>query len=122
MKHNPTLNDWWHKLQSSSTSEKTVKTVTQFNSLFAAYNRVSVLMRQYLNSHPPEQTAIFKQNQILLESSLKEIFVNRCDSEKECAGFPLHTRVIAVNTPVHLLLLVRLNGRLQIAAISVHAD
>jgi hypothetical protein len=121
MKHNPTLSDWWNKSDSSD-SQQIVKSVAQFNSLVAAYNRVAVLMRQYLSSHPPERTVVYKQNQIFLKPSLKEIFAKRCDNEKECAGLPLNTRIIWVHTSVLLLLLVRLNGRLQIAEIDVHGD
>jgi hypothetical protein len=121
MKRNPTLNRWW-KDDDSSDSEKRVATLEQFYSLLRTYSEAADLMRLYFRRHPPERTPIYKQNLRYLEHFLKEISVDTCDSQEKCAGLPLRTQTIKVNLPVVQLVLVRLDGRLQVLIVGLHND
>jgi len=121
MTRDPTIRKWWKSVDSSD-SEKRVTTVAQFYSLLNTWNEAAILMRAHFRKHPPEKTAIYKQNLTYLDHFLNEIAVETCDSEKECAGLPLRTQTIRVNLPVIQLLLVRLDGRLQVLLVGLHDD
>lgn len=121
MRRNPTIKRWWRDIDSSD-SERRVTTVVQFYSLLNTYNDAAILMRVYFRRHPPESTAIYKQNVTYLGPFLNEIAVDTCNSEKECGGLPLRTQTIKVNLPVIQLLLVRLDGRLQVLLVGLHND
>lgn len=121
IKRNPTIKRWWKNVDSSD-SEERVTTVVQFYSLLNTYNEAATLMRAYFRRHPPERTATYKQNLTYLGPFLNEIAVDTCDSERECAGLPLRTQTIRVNLPVMQLVLVRLNGRLQVLLVGLHND
>lgn len=64
--------------------------------------------------------SIYKQNLTYLRAFLNEITVDTC--EQDCVGLPLGTQIIKVNLPVLQLLLVRLNGRLQVLLVGLHDD
>ena len=121
MKRNPTLRKWWRNIDSSF-SENRVTTVAQFYSLLNTFNEAANLMRTYFRRHPPESTAIYKQNLTYLGPFLNEIAVDTCNSEHDCAGLPLRTKTIRVNLPVVKLVLVRLDGRLQVLLVGLHDD
>ena len=121
MKRNPTIRKWWKNVDSSD-SEIRVTTVAQFYSLLSTYNEAATLMRTYFRRHPPEGTAIYKQNLTYLEPFLNEIAVETCDSEQDCAGLPLRTKTIILNLPLVKLFLVQLNGRLQVLCVGLHDD
>jgi hypothetical protein len=118
MERNPTLKKWWK----TQDSKNRVTTAAEFYSLINTFDEAAVLMRAYFRRHPPERTPIYKQNLAYIDSFLDEIFVDTCDSEEDCAGLPLRTQTIRVNLPVLQLLLVRLNGRLQVLYIGLHND
>ena len=121
MKRNPTVRRWWKDVDSSD-SEKRVTTVAQFYSLLNTYHEAAILMREYFRRHPPESTAIYKQNLTYLGHFLNEIAVDTCGNEKDCAGLPLRTQIIIVNLPAMQLILVRLDGRLQVLLVGLHSD
>jgi hypothetical protein len=121
MKSNPTLAKWW-KESDSDEPEKIVESVGQLRSLVDTWQRAAVLMRQYFRKHPPERTAKYQKNLSYLASYLKEIRVDTCDSEENCAGLPLNTQTINVNLPVLVLMLARINGRLEILMVGVSGD
>ena len=121
LERNPTIKKWWES-DDSSDSEKQIKTVVQFYSMLNTYQNATVLMRAYFKRHPPERTAIYKQNLAYLRPFLNEISVDTCESQQNCAGLPLGTRTITTNLPVLQLSLVRLNGRLQVLLIGLHSD
>jgi len=74
-------------------------------------------MRARFKAHPPEQTSEYRKNIVYLSKYLRVVGVNTCNSEKACAGLPLHTEMITVNIPVLTLMLARIDGRLKILAI-----
>jgi hypothetical protein len=121
MKRNPTIKRWWKNVDSSD-SEERVTTMVQFYSVLNTYNEAAILMRAYFRRHPPESTATYKQNLTYLGPFLNEIAVDTCDSERGCAGLPLRTQTIKVNLPVMQLVLVRLDGRLQVLLVGLHND
>ena len=121
MKRDPTIKEWW-KNSNSSGSETGVTTVGQFYSVLRTYNGASSLMRTYFRRHPPEATAIYKQNLTYLRNFLNGIEVVTCDSEESCAGLPVGTKTVKINLPVVQLWLVRLNGRLQVLLVGPHDD
>lgn len=121
IERNPTVRRWWKNIDSSD-SENRVTTVAQFYSLLNTYHEAAILMRAYFRRHPPESTAIYKQNLIYLGPFLNEIAVDTCNNEKDCAGLPLRTQTIRVNLPVLQLFLVRLDGRLQVLLVGLHGD
>jgi hypothetical protein len=115
LERNPNLKQWWSK--NFSDSETRITTVVQFYSLLKTYQNAVRLMRAYFGRHPPERTAIYKQNLAHLEDFLNEIGVDTCESEQDCAGLPLGTQTVRVNLPVLQLSLVRLNGRLKFCSL-----
>lgn len=121
MKRNALLKKWW-ATKDSSGSETVLTTGAQVRSMLRTYNQPAALMRAYFKRHPPEQTAVYKQNLIYLEPVLKDIAVDRCSTAKFCAGLPLHTQEIKVHLPVLDLVLVRLDGQLKIGTIGIPND
>jgi len=121
MRRNPTIRKWWKEVNSSD-SEKRITTVVQFYSVWRTYSEAAILMRIYFKRHPPESTAIYKQNLTYLGSYLNEIGVDTCESEQGCAGLPLRTKTIKLNLPTVQLFLVRLNGRLQVLSVGLYDD
>jgi hypothetical protein len=119
MERNPTIKKWSHDSDSSG-SEHHVTTVSQFYSLLRIYNAAVVLMRAHFRRHPPESTSIYKQNLSYLRAFLNEITVDIC--EQNCVGLPVRAQIIKANLPVLQLLLVRVNGRLQVLLIGLHDD
>ena len=122
LKSNATIAKWWKDSDSPDYSEKTVETVRQLRGLLDTWQKAAALMRIHFKTHPPERTTVYRKNIRYLADYLKEVKVDACDSEKSCAGLPLHTQVIKMNLPVLQLMLVRLNGRLKILAIGLHDD
>ncbi len=119
MNRNPTVKEWWKDLDSSD-SDKQVTTVAQFYSLLKTYNEAAILMRAYIRKHPPESTAIYKQNLKYLGPFLNEINVDTCASD--CEGLAQPMQSIRVNLPVLQLYLVRIDGRLQVLLVGLHSD
>lgn len=119
IKRNSMIRKWRTK---NDFSETRVTTVTQFYSLLNTFTEAAILMRAYFRKHPPERTAIYKQNLTYLGPFLKAITVESCTSEQDCAGLPLRTKTITVNLPVVQLSLVRLDGRLQVLLVGLHND
>lgn len=120
LEKNRTVKNWWSR--NFSDSETRITTVVQFYSLLKTHQHAVVLMRAYFRRHPPERTAVYKQNLTYLTHFLNEIAVDTCESEEDCAGLPLGTQTVHVNLPVLQLSLVRLNGRLQVLLIGLHND
>lgn len=118
LERNPAIKEWWK----ASDSENQITTVVQFHSILNTFQHATVLMRAYFKRHPPERTAIYKQNLTHLRAFLNEISVDTCEREQDCAGLPLGTRTITTNLPVLQLYLVKLNGRLQVLLIGFHSD
>lgn len=118
MEQNPSVKKWWKNVDSSD-SENHITTVVQFYSILDTFQHATVLMRAYFKQHPPERTAIYKQNLTHLRNFLNEITVDTCAN---CAGLPSRTRIIRANLPVLQLTLVKLNGRLQVLFIGLHSD
>jgi hypothetical protein len=119
LEQNPSVKKLWKNFEPSGLEEQ-ITTVVQFYSILNAYREAIALMRAYFKRRPPERTGIYKQNLTHLGSFLYEITVDTC--EQNCAGLPLGTQTIRANLPVLQLSLVRLNNRLQVLLIGLHAD
>jgi hypothetical protein len=116
MKRNPLLSKWLEENDSDS-SEQIAKTIEQLRSLTSTYQKAATLMRARFKAHPPEQTRQYRQNIAYLSKHLGVVRISTCNSEKDCAGLPLHTKTITVNIPALTLMLVRIDGQLKILVI-----
>jgi len=116
MKCNSILSKSWKEYDSDS-SDQIAKTIEQLRGVTSTYQKAANLMRARFKAHPPERTVQYRQNIVYLSKYLKVVDVDTCDSEKDCAGLPLHTKTITVNIPVLTLMLARIDGQLRILVI-----
>jgi hypothetical protein len=121
MRRNPILSKWWEKYDSDS-SEQIAKSIEQVRGLTSTFQKAASLMRARFKAHPPEQTARYRKNVASLFDYMKMIDVDTCDTEQDCAGLPLHTKMITVNTPILTLMLARIDGRLRILIVGIIDD
>ena len=113
LKNNQTVVRW------RQNSDVRVATVRQLRQVTATLEKAAALMRRYFKLHPPERSDKYKTYVSRLAPYLKNIKVENCKSDKDCAGFPLHTQFITVPVPVLELHLVRLNNEIQIMIIGL---
>jgi hypothetical protein len=113
MKRNPILSKWWKEYDSDS-SDQVAKTIEQLWGVTRTYQRAASVMRAQFKAHPPERTVQYRKNIVYLSEYLKVVDVDTCNSEKDCAGLPLHTKTITVNIPVLTLMLARIDGQLKL--------
>jgi hypothetical protein len=97
-----------------------VKTNEEARRTLAIYERTVPFLRDHLISSPPEETDQFKRNLAAFEKHLDDPGNNLGrpvlrTPNREVAGYPAGTRLIAIEIPFHVgLLLVREDGALKV--------
>lgn len=97
-----------------------VKTKEEARRILDIYERTVPFLRDHLISSPPEETHQFKQNLAAFEKHLDDPGNNLGrpvprTPDREVAGYPAGTRLIALEIPFHMgLILVRESGELKI--------
>jgi hypothetical protein len=107
-------------LESNQPPESEVKTSEEARRTLAIIERAVSFLRDHLASFPPEETDQFKRNLAAFEKHLDDPDNNLGrpvlrTSNEEVAGYPAGTRLIVMEIPFHVgLLLVREDGELKV--------
>lgn len=115
LRRNETVAAWWVH----DSSQEPLKTIDQLRGLTNSFERAAAMMRTHFNAHPPEQTRMYRTNLSWLKPQLRPLRVTHCDSKEGCAGFPIHSQFIDVELPLLSLMLVRMEGKLQVLMVGL---
>jgi hypothetical protein len=115
LRRNPTISAWWapNRFSNPLTSAK------QLRALTSRFEMGTRMLRSYLRAHPPERTRMYSKNLNWLNPLLKSPEIETCETNEQCAPYPIHTQFVNVQLPVMELVLVRTNGKFEIIAVGL---
>jgi hypothetical protein len=115
LRRNPMISDWWAPNRFS----KPMTSAHQLRALTSTFETAAAMIRSYMKTHPPEQTRMYRNNLSWIEPHLKEPNLETCETAEKCGPYPLHSQFVDVELPVLQLVLVRTNGKFEIAVIGL---